>query len=388
MARSRRRVSLRFFLAGIATAVALSTLVAMVFLPSHDIVPLLLAEFFALLYLWPVVFLVSKLDIAALGPAMVEIHDGGVLLRSARGDRWIARADITNVRVLSWPMGATLEVSDKLGVKLEAEGLDRHAAHLSVDRLGFDARSHPQTWDLSASPWWSGLYGAFLGLFVMGFFAIIGVTFFAIAAIPVSALAGVLFRGRVSLRVGADGFRWSHRTRGGFVSFTDVVELSLIVRDKHFPVGIRVILRNGGVLELLSRRHHDDRALGAFEHLRHVFESWRVRQQQASETLLDRGGRTVTEWRDAMRALLETSPSYRGVALDAETLSQIAEDPAAPAEHRVGASLALGATPEARVRIRIAAERLVNVPLREAMVAAVEDRLDDDTAAAVSRGPR
>ncbi|MEZ4409205.1 MAG: hypothetical protein R3A52_22460 [Polyangiales bacterium] len=389
MARVRRRVPPRMVIAGVMAGVAAATLVASFVMSRSDFMGLLMATFIGAIYLSPVALLLSRLDLRAVGPATLEVRDEGVVLRAAGEERWVTRAELTGARVLSWPMGATLEVRDKLGARFEAEGVDRRDAHVAVDRLGFDARSHPQTWDLSASPWVSGLIGAFLGCVTAGFAA--GLASSALAAALAMALtvaAAVLLRGRTWLRVGADGLQWKHGARGGFVPYTEVTELSLVVRDRHFPAGVRVALRGGGVLELLSRRNHDDRALGAFEHLRHVFETWRVRQKQAAEALLDRGGRSVSEWRDAVRALVDATPGYRGVGMDAESLAQVAEDPAAPPERRVAASLALASQPDARTRIRIAADRSANDPLREAMVAAVEDRLDDDAVERLARRER
>lgn len=115
----------------------------------------------------------------------------------------------------------------------------------------------------------------------------------------------------------------------------------------------------------------------------------RVREAQArgagigasGTAALERQGRPIPVWRDAVRGLLAAESGYRSVALTPEDLILALEDPVAPRDRRIGAALALAATdhPEARVRIRIAAETSADEEMRAALEQAAEEALDEAT---------
>lgn len=95
----------------------------------------------------------------------------------------------------------------------------------------------------------------------------------------------------------------------------------------------------------------------------------------AATTALQRGGRDLDQWREALRALTARSSAYRGPAVDPADLARAVGARDVPAEQRVGAAIALAAlSDDGRTRVRVAAESSANLPLREALADIAEER--------------
>jgi hypothetical protein len=94
---------------------------------------------------------------------------------------------------------------------------------------------------------------------------------------------------------------------------------------------------------------------------------------------LERQGRPIPVWREALSGLLGAESGYRTVALTPEDVIAALEDPVAPRDRRIGAALALAAAghPEARERIRVAAETSADEEMRTALAQAAEEALDE-----------
>jgi hypothetical protein len=85
-------------------------------------------------------------------------------------------------------------------------------------------------------------------------------------------------------------------------------------------------------------------------------------------------------------ALTDDDVAYRGVHLARPTLEQVLEDPAAPAERRIGAALALRALDATyATRVRVAAESCANELLRIALEKVADDDVDVDVVDDASR---
>jgi hypothetical protein len=100
--------------------------------------------------------------------------------------------------------------------------------------------------------------------------------------------------------------------------------------------------------------------------------------EQVPAEVLARGGRTIADWRAAIRSLVGEDRGYRVAALEPEHLARVLEDPGAPAEHRIGAALALAAGDDAsRARVRVAAETCAEPKLRVALESTLDDAVDE-----------
>jgi hypothetical protein len=95
---------------------------------------------------------------------------------------------------------------------------------------------------------------------------------------------------------------------------------------------------------------------------------------------LDRAGRPLSAWREALASLLEGTRAYREEPIDRRTLVRVLADVDVPAERRIAAAIALapqgGDTAE---RIREAAAASASEPLRVALERAADGTIDDET---------
>jgi hypothetical protein len=119
----------------------------------------------------------------------------------------------------------------------------------------------------------------------------------------------------------------------------------------------------------------------------------------AQLAMLERKGRSIEEWRGAMDALLARSEGggYREVRLDPDALARVAENPAQPAERRIGAVLALSRVEDQHVqqRLRFAVETCADERLRGSLQRATQGQVIEQElaeieaeAAAASQRPR
>jgi len=101
---------------------------------------------------------------------------------------------------------------------------------------------------------------------------------------------------------------------------------------------------------------------------------------QTKLELLDRKGRPLTEWLRDVAVLPQEQGGYRRMSIGRDELVRVLLDPAATAERRIAAAVALCATgePDVRERVRIAGESCANEPLRIAIDAAADGELEED----------
>jgi hypothetical protein len=100
---------------------------------------------------------------------------------------------------------------------------------------------------------------------------------------------------------------------------------------------------------------------------------------RAAFTLLERGGRSLAEWRTALGRLASQATTYRAAGLTREDLGAILAHPASSAEHRLGAALALTSAPADghEERLRIAADACASAPMRVALEKLAAGEVDD-----------
>jgi hypothetical protein len=95
---------------------------------------------------------------------------------------------------------------------------------------------------------------------------------------------------------------------------------------------------------------------------------------------LDRHGRTLEAWSEALRAIPTARDDYRQTGLSRDELLAALSDPHAPEERRVAAAFVLSSLDPAAAsaRVRVAVETLAHDPVRIALTHAAEGTLDDD----------
>jgi hypothetical protein len=99
---------------------------------------------------------------------------------------------------------------------------------------------------------------------------------------------------------------------------------------------------------------------------------------ETASALVARGGRSLAEWREALRKLV-AGGGYRGERVSLDALLRAAESAETPAEQRLGAAMAIGLAEDAgaKQRLRIAVEGIANERMRIAMEAAAEGEAED-----------
>jgi len=196
-------------------------------------------------------------------------------------------------------------------------------------------------------------------------------------------------RGR--LVVGADGFTTRWLTRERFTAFRDVAAvrgksriLSGGVEDTivELASGRKLRLRTVEAPNTEEERGTESRAM-----LAHTYEAFArsARLVDASvdvPALVQRGARSAGEWLSGIDALVRGGGSrYRVAAVSSDMLSELACDPSAAVESRVGAAAALIRMGDdlLRTRVRVAAEACAESELRDTLLALSEAR-DDEAA--------
>lgn len=195
---------------------------------------------------------------------------------------------------------------------------------------------------------------------------------------------------RSRVTVGDDGLSLQHLGCERFIPWEHVSDLD------WDELGVMVRLIDGEELPLpllsasMVRDARDasvERAIklrdALHERLRAGLDGFGRRRDEgdAMESLLDRRGRTLDDWREAVRRLVDRIDGYRGVRLDPVLAARVLDDPSAPIERRVAAVWALTDHDGARAstRVRVAVDAVACEPVREALARAADDYLDEDT---------
>jgi hypothetical protein len=195
----------------------------------------------------------------------------------------------------------------------------------------------------------------------------------AVAALLTVTAAAIFSQARRSLGptevlLGVDGISVLSGRRPRFVPWRELRGARLVRFD------IVLTLRSGEHLRIPVTTPDPARDGALVADLR--AEIARTPEDRSAEvTALQRGGRDVEQWRDALRALASRSSAYRGSALDHDELARALAARDVAAEQRVGAAIALAAIgEEGRTRVRVAAASSADLPLREALADIAEER--------------
>jgi hypothetical protein len=199
-----------------------------------------------------------------------------------------------------------------------------------------------------------------------------GFTIFTLTALAV-ALSVAWLRPPV-VRVGHDGVS----VRGGRgVWFAPWAQVTGITR---VGASLTLSLRGGGarVLSLVGTPGARRDALCARITAAHA-EAHAPRDLPARLAMLDRQGRTVEAWREALREIPAGRVDYRQTGLSRDELLAALSDPHAPEERRIAAAFVLSTLDpaEATARVRVAVETLAHDPVRVALTRASEGTLDE-----------
>lgn len=179
------------------------------------------------------------------------------------------------------------------------------------------------------------------------------------------------------LSVGADGLvlRWLGTSR--FIGLGEITQVTRYERGfgRSRQVGLTIVLRSGEeVIVPVGQASWETQEVALIEErIREALEGFRSGGAAADAASLRRGGRAVSDWIAALRAIGSgANADMRTAPLPRERLFRIVESPTAGASERAAAAVALGGEldEEARQRLRIAAEAIAAPKLRIAVEAA------------------
>ncbi|XXX74484.1 hypothetical protein WMF30_43240 [Sorangium sp. So ce134] len=183
---------------------------------------------------------------------------------------------------------------------------------------------------------------------------------------------------RIKVVVGTDGVRVERPFSSVWLPYTELAAVRTrgdrIVLSRQRGQAAVVLATGEDLTEALAQRIREAHAS--------AFGSAAPRGAEA----LERRGRDLAAWRDDLRKLVAAG-DYRATALSPEDALHTLDDADAPPDRRLGAALLLriAGHPEARDRIRVAAESTADDALREALERAAEEEIDD---AALARALR
>ena len=349
------------------------------------------AAFFAVVF--------NSLILAAVGLVYVWRHNpwpsienldvradaGGVQL----GERHVPRAEIREGFVLpGHPPKVLLRRRRGLPVELEVGSTDEGRGLLRA--LGLDvsqtvARFRAMSRAVARKRYTVGLVGAFVACYVAFIVDMArrhahGASPIAVGLLALSALAMmVVFLMPTWLSVGADGIVVSWFGRKRFIGYADVVRVARYEKGwgRSRYVGVTLYLRSGEEVPIPTgqARWSDQSAAVIEERIREAMEAHRSGGAAADAAMLRRGGREVSDWVSALRAIgAGANADMRTAPLPRERLFRIVEDPASAAADRAAAAVALGTDldDESRARLRSAAEATAAPKLRVVIEAAAD----------------
>ncbi|MCC7538358.1 MAG: hypothetical protein IT379_19190, partial [Deltaproteobacteria bacterium] len=158
----------------------------------------------------------------------------------------------------------------------------------------------------------------------------------ALSVAVVGAVTAMLVRAP-DVGIGLDGISVHGIVGRWFVSFDDIASVEWRQR------WLLVVLRDGRKLRALDlARILDDETRSAIG--RRVGDVVRERAHRPTARhveVLTRGGRSLSVWLDALRAIGRSDPGYRDAAIGRPTLELVLDDPRAPVSARIGAAIAL-----------------------------------------------
>lgn len=349
-------------------------------------------------------------------PGAISLDDEGAELSTDDGTVSLPRAALTEGKVVPRHGGGRWVELTAGDVAWRVRVDDVDAAHAALEKLGLGPRRRAMRLELGSRMfrWVGALAWAVLAALAActltalllavtgaarGQAALTIVTLATLAGAVGAMLRAAAGFGPRAVVLGSDGVTLEGvglLGRRRFIGYGEVEKVERargVIASRDGGV-LRVTLKSGEVVPV-GQEQDDVEALAAMEeHLRRAVVTRRGDGgEEVTAALLRREGRDVAAWREGLKAKV-MGPAFRGNAVDPEGLLRVAEDGEAGAEARVGAVLALRGMTEGeddndvRTRVRVVIESCADEEVRDAMSAAMEDRLDDAGLAAVTAAQR
>jgi len=323
----------------------------------------------------------------------VEYAQGSIELEEqairvvAGGERVIPlqRVDGALVRDLRW-LELRLRDGDVISVELDASpaghAFVRELEKRGAVRLAIRAMHPELSWRPLVAP--AGLAITVATSLVLGAAAFASVAnpltrLLALAAVVITTFVAIHATASAGLTLGADGITIARAFSARFVPWSAVERTELVEGALYLR------LRDKSLVLLSADRKTPMRTATLIDR---ALSRARGASPDATTAALERDGRDVAQWRAELVGLTDehSEAEYRGIHLPRATLEDVLDDPAAPAERRIGAALALRAIdPSYATRVRLAAGASANEHLRIALEKVADDDVDLATVEDASR---
>ena len=284
---------------------------------------------------------------------------------------------------------------------------DREEGRAMLRALGLDASQSVATFRLPSGAFadpalrkkWGFFWGGAVALYVLSMVLLARslpqiAAFLPISLAAVGIGAAILSAIPTRLQVGADGLHTKWLRRARFIGYGEVDRIDPFEdpgSGKNQLAGLELTLKGGEKVRIpvMSKRSQvRDEIYLLHERIAEAIETWSRGEGVAHAALVRRSGREASQWMRALRGIgAFANADARTAPVMPEKLWRIVEDPAAPADARAGAAVALGhsADDDARARLRAAASATAAPKLRFAIeTAATQDAPDDALAAALA----
>lgn len=338
-------------------------------------------------------------------PGKLVADDRGV---SFAGELLVPRGEIKSGLVLPRAGGAPVVRFRRRGlhVPVDLRVADRDEGRALLRALGLDATQSVATFTLPSmafgDPKQRWRFAAIIGVVaallvpaaaILSHLSPAAAMIFPVGLILILLTATVLTAIPTKLRVGADGLHATWLRYSRFIGYGDVARIDPYEDEgsgKNKLAGLRLTMKSGEVVPipvLAKRSSVRDEIYILHERIAQAIETWSRGEGVAHAALVRRGGRETSQWVRALRGIgAFANADARTAPVMPEKLWRIVEDPAAPADARAGAAVALGqsADEEARVRLRAAAAATAAPKLRIAIEAAAREEPDEALEAALA----
>ncbi len=317
----------------------------------------------------------------------------GVHVARALGRRDIARDRVEAGWLVHDAEGAEVELRLRNGDELSVSVASPEEAEAVLDAVGVDPSKRALSMQMGGPELNVALA---MGSLVPGscVASLIAVTLGGIVALPSASMGFLIFTlaalsvplslrafGPPRVQVGRDGVSVRRGFRAWFASFEEISHVSMRGYSLvlHLRDGSERVISGFGTRASRRQALGDRIAAG-------VLEAHAPRDLSARLTALDRNGRTIEEWRAALREVLTEREAYRSTGLTRDEVVAALEDPHATPDRRIGAAYALSFADkeQAGQRVRVAVETIAHEPVRVALTRAADGALDEESVTAAT----
>lgn len=339
----------------------------------------------------------SRVSLPRPSPAELRVRKEGVEITQGGRTRMIPKSDITDGLVIPWRPQSKLELHLRGGDVITAIVRTEGTAYSAIEMLGFDASHHRTVIALGDAnrQLVAGGCAFFLSLPVIIVLLTVlpnallraGENQLMFVVFPLLVMLSVFVVARsyrpLVVDIGTDGILLHKAWGNRFIPYEKLEDAELHDGDillyvkrepgnsSSSPERIQIKHDSHVTLEALMARIQEAKAAGKAG----------GDESQARAELLDPQGRPLGEWRAALKALVHQASDYRRAGITVESIMAVLDDSQADRGRRLGAAMALRVMdhPEAKERIRVAADACASEELRVALEQAAEDELDEET---------